>query len=281
MIQVERALFSNVITAVQRTANLPGGGVQGLPGGTIRGLDGVGSFGSDIQDAQKEYEKGRLRTALERVRQLESTFQGIAGRWESNVNNVLSSARTGSQQIPMQKLNEVKNAQAKMRQLARPASKALQDLVTALEIAVTNEGRDERTDDEETSSSEAAASEHQPTDDTATTDESTATEPRSLRSDEPEYPDSDLLGQFATNYTFSDRLTIKKDAQGKARVTPALEPNKFYFFQGVEPPRVLRVREVQRASILVFDAYYAQETSLDTKELKPLLQAGIWLLTSK
>ena len=156
MIKVERALFSNVISAVQRTANLPGGGVRGIPGGVvIKGLDGVASFGADIQEAQKEYEKGRIRTSLERVRQLDAQFQGISSRWESTANNVLSSARSGTDQIPMQKLNEVKNAQTKMAQLTRPAAKAFQDLVTALETAVANEGREQA--DEEAEADEQAA----------------------------------------------------------------------------------------------------------------------------
>ena len=83
MIQVDRALFSNVATSIQRTSNLPGGGVSGLPGGVvIRGLQGVGSFAADIQDAQKEFERGRARTSLERVRQLDSLFPKRSGAVE-------------------------------------------------------------------------------------------------------------------------------------------------------------------------------------------------------
>ncbi len=296
MIKVERALFSNVISAVQRTANLPGGGVRGIPGGVvIKGLDGVASFGADIQEAQKEYEKGRIRTSLERVRQLDAQFQGISSRWESTANNVLSSARSGTDQIPMQKLNEVKNAQTKMAQLTRPAAKAFQDLVTALETAVANEGREQA--DEEAEADEQAAkdaanekdsdarsaqtSEAKPSEDASDVSQPAKPTAAELPEDSPELPDSDLLGQFGTNYVFGEKLAIKKRADGKVRITPALEANKFYFFHGMEPPRVLRVREVQSKAIIVFDAYYAQEAAIDTKELKPLLRAGIWRLNAK
>ena len=211
MIQVDRALFSNVISAVQRTSNLPGGGVNGLPNGVvIRGLQGVGGFGSDIQDAQKEFEKGRIRTSLERVRQLDSQFQSIVGRWNSSVNSVLSSARTGAQQISIHKLNEVKSAQTKMQSLARPASKSLQDLVTALELAVANEGRTDTADDSD-SDAETDGNEEQdlaPEQHTDEKAESTSSEAivENEIVEQPDSPDVNLLGQFSINYRFGDKL---------------------------------------------------------------------------
>ena len=142
MISVEPALFSNIIITVQRTNSLAGGSVSGLPNGVvIEGLKGVSSFGSDIAEAQKEYELGRIRSALDRIRQIETQFNGIAGRWSAQVNQVVSSARQGRQQLSIQKLNEVKNAQTKMQQLVGPASKSFQDLVCAMEHAVSSEGR--------------------------------------------------------------------------------------------------------------------------------------------
>ena len=286
MIQVDRSLFSNVISSVQRTSNLPGGGVNGLPNGIIiRGLEGVSSFGSDIQDAQKEFEKGRVRSSLERVRQLDTLFQGIVGRWNSTVNTLLSSARTGTQQISIQKLNEVKQAQTKMQQLTRPASKALQDLVTALELALTNEGRKEivpSDDDEKESDSNKVTAVEQatPKDESISNDHA---EPTTKADDEEEeeHPDIDLLGRFSTNYRFANRLEIKKGSDGKSRIDPNFEANGFYFFHGMDPPRVIRIREIRRGSLLVFDTYYSQETNLELAELKPLLANGIWQLQPK
>ena len=291
MIQVDRALFSNVISAVQRTSNLPGGGVNGLPNGVvIRGLQGVGGFGSDIQDAQKEFEKGRIRTSLERVRQLDSQFQSIVGRWNSSVNSVLSSARAGAQQISIHKLNEVKSAQSKMQSLARPASKSLQDLVTALELAVANEGRTDTADESDAETDANANAQQDPHSEEAMTEIATTEQAASTSSkvnvenesvEQADGPDVNLLGQFSINYRFGDKLEKVKGKDGRTRILPSLESERFYFFQGMEPPRVLRIRDINRDSIVVFDARYAQESTIKSGELKALLSSGIWRLESK
>ena len=39
---------------------------------------------------------------------------------------------------------------------------------------------------------------------------------------------------------------------------------------------MVRVREIQPGKLLVFDTYAAQETIIDTKQLKQLLRDGIW-----
>ena len=256
----------------------PAGGVRGLPGGAVLGgLQGVGAFSSDIQDAQKEFEKGRVRSALERIRQIEGHFQGIAGRWNSMATTIVSGARTGSQQISIQKLNEVKSAQAKMNQLTRPASKSLQDLVTALEHALTNLGREDASD--EPVDSEDSAENAQQSDDSAETKKDNQ---RSLTDDESsDKPNEDLLGQFAMNYVFGDKLKLAKRSDGKVRIVPALEENKFFFFAGTEPPRVFRIREVARNSIIVFDPRIATESMMDQNELKSMLRSGIWKLEPK
>ena len=286
MIQVDRALFSNVISAVQRTSNLPGGGVNGLPNGVvIRGLQGVGGFGSDIQDAQKEFEKGRIRTSLERVRQLDSQFQSIVGRWNSSVNTVLSSARTGAQQISIHKLNEVKSAQTKMQSLARPASKSLQDLVTALELAVANEGRTDTADDPDSDSDTDGKEEQDPQSEENLGEQAESTSGEVIDGKETveqaDGPDVNLLGQFSINYRFGERLEKVKGKDGRSRILPKLESDRFYFFQGMEPPRVLRIRDINRDSIVVFDSLYAQESAIKSGELKALLSSGIWRLESK
>lgn len=286
MIQVDRSLYSNVIAAVQRTANMPGGGVSGLPNGaTIRGLDGVSSFGSDIQDAQKEFEKGRVQSSLERVRQIESLFQGIVGRWNGSISTILSSARTGRQQLSIQKLNEVKSAQTKMQQLTRPAGKAFQDLINALELAVTNEGyKDvsaEAADTEATEPESATDVSGVSGDDEAACVTDAIPEPTSQPEEMDDAPDSDLLGSFATNYNFGEKLNLKRTADQKVRIEPRFEENGFYYFEGMEPPRVLRVREIRKSSILVFDPLASQEAVIEGGELKGLLIKGVWQLEAK
>src|SRR6056297_2648987 len=141
MLRVDPSLFSNVVTAVQRTGHLPGGAVRGLPGGvSVEGLRGVDSFASEIADAKKEFELGRVHSSLQRVRQLEMQFGSIVGRWNATVSTVVASARQGKQGLSLQKLQEVKNAQAKMRSLTSPATKTFRDLVTALEHYVAAGG---------------------------------------------------------------------------------------------------------------------------------------------
>ena len=227
MISVEPALFSNIIINVQRTSSLAGGSVSGLPNGiVIEGLKGVSSFGSDIAEAQKEYELGRIRSALDRIRQIETQFNGIAGRWTAQVNQVVSSARQGRQQLSIQKLNEVKNAQTKMQQLAGPASKSFQDLVCALEHAISSEGRDASEDANESAPPETettADSDNSPESTTASestgelasnsTENAQRTDNAGNRentgSQETE-PDANLLGSYMTNYRFGTKLSSRR-----------------------------------------------------------------------
>ncbi|MCP4945671.1 MAG: hypothetical protein GY924_27300 [Planctomycetaceae bacterium] len=292
MISVEPALFSNIIITVQRTNSLSGGSVSGLPNGVvIEGLKGVSSFGSDISEAQKEYELGRIRSALDRIRQIETQFNGIAGRWTAQVNQVVSSARQGRQQLSIQKLNEVKNAQTKMQQLVGPASKSFQDLVCALEHAVSSEGRE--------STEESAESTSTVTDATTTTNSTPALEPSdsdqdssieskaegvqdARRTDEVvPAPDADLLGSYMSNYRFGEMLVVKKGADKVSRLVPRLEKNKFYFACGFEPPRVFRVRDIQRGKVILYDTILGEDVLLDSSELKIQIRRGIWSLRPK
>lgn len=292
MITVEPALFSNIIITVQRTSSLTGGSVSGLPNGiVIEGMKGTSSFGSDIAEAQKEYELGRIRSALDRVRQIETQFNGIAGRWNAQVGQVISSARQGRQQLSIQKLNEVKNAQTKMQQLAGPASKSFQDLVSALEHAVSMEGRDS----EATSSdlgidqvNPARGQSRNPVKGIAQQDESevTADQPAHQRTTkinapQEETPDLNLLGSYMTHYRFGEKLTIQKGPDNVARVVPRLEKGRFYFANGFDPPRVFRVRELQQGSVLLYDPMQGGEVLLESSELKVQLQHGIWSLAPK
>ncbi len=292
MISVEPALFSNIIITVQRTNSLAGGAVSGLPNGVvIEGLKGVSSFGSDISEAQKEYELGRIRSALDRIRQIETQFNGIAGRWTAQVNQVVSSARQGRQQLSIQKLNEVKNAQTKMQQLAGPASKSFQDLVCALEHAVSSEGRESTKDSAESTSTV--------TETTKTTKSNTALAPSENAQDssvesQPEAvpdarrteevfptPDADLLGTYMSNYRFGEKLVVKKGADKVSRLVPRLEKNKFYFACGFEPPRVFRVRDIQHGKVILYDTIAGEDVMLESSDLKLQIRLGIWSLRSK
>ena len=134
---VDTSLFSNVVIAAQRTSRLPGGAVRGLPGGlVIDGIQGATSFAGDIAEAQKEFERGRVHTALDRVRQVETQFNGLSGRWSSTIQNAVSTARQGRQSMPLQKLNEIKAAQSKMQPLIGTAVKAFRDLTSSLETEI-------------------------------------------------------------------------------------------------------------------------------------------------
>lgn len=295
MISVEPALFSNIIITVQRTNSLAGGSVSGLPNGiVIEGLKGVSSFGSDIAEAQKEFELGRIRSALDRIRQIETQFNGIAGRWTAQVNQVVSSARQGRQQLPIQKLNEVKNAQTKMQQLVGPASKSFQDLVCALEHAVSSEGRESTDEASETDRLDSAAPNTENLPSSKTHDNPAAPEScgdASMNSEatathgpppaEAPEPDANLLGSYMTNYRFGAKLVVKKGADKVSRLVPRLEKNRFYFACGFEPPRVFRVRELQRGAVILYDTMLGKEVLLDSSELKVQIRLGIWSLSPK
>ena len=269
MLHVDPAHFANVINAVQRTGSLTGGAVRGLPGGAVvEGLKGINSFGSDINDAKKEFELGRVRTALERIKQIESQFNGIAGRWNGTVGSLISSARQGRQQLSLQKLNELKNAQTKMQQLTGPASKAFQDLVAALEHAVSIDGR-------ETKGDATLADVGEPTN---TDDQDTPAVGSVLDANKETTPDPDLLGRFATDYRYGPKLQLKLNSDEKAKVVPSLEKNKLYFFAGLDPPRVVRLRKLDSKAVLVFDTLHSRDSLIDSRELVELIKKGIWAL---
>ncbi len=292
MISVEPALFSNIIITVQRTNSLSGGSVSGLPNGVvIEGLKGVSSFGSDISEAQKEFELGRIRSALDRIRQIETQFNGIAGRWTAQVNQIVSSARQGRQQLSIQKLNEVKNAQTKMQQLVGPASKSFQDLVCALEHAVSSEGRESTEDaaepastltDATTSTTTTPAFEPSDSNQDASTESKAAGVQDARHTEElVPTPDADLLGSYMSNYRFGEKLVVKKGADKVSRLVPRLEKNKFYFACGFEPPRVFRVRDIQRGKVILYDTILGEDVLLDSSDLKIQIRLGIWSLRPK
>lgn len=285
MISVEPALFSNIIITVQRTNSLAGGSVSGLPNGVvIEGLKGVSSFGSDIAEAQKEYELGRIRSALDRIRQIETQFNGIAGRWSAQVNQVVSSARQGRQQLSIQKLNEVKNAQTKMQQLVGPASKSFQDLVCAMEHAVSSEGRvnTDETSSDATDTNPKVKDEPNPEPPDASPNKPPQSEAVETRTKETDpLPDANLLGSYMANYRYGEKLIVKRGSDNVSRLVPRLEKNKFYFACGFEPPRVFRVRELQRGKVILYDTMLGEDVLLDSSELKNQIRLGIWSLSPR
>ncbi|QEG02872.1 hypothetical protein Mal15_69930 [Stieleria maiorica] len=249
MVQIEPAHFSNVIGAVQRTASLTGGAVRGLPGGVvIGGLPGVASFASSISDAQKEFQLGRVHSALERVRQLETSFNGITGRWNSNAMSVISSAKQGRQAVPLAKLNEVKNAQTRMQQLIRPAEKAFRDLVTALEHEVAMEGRREE-DADDVSGGDA--------------------------------PEIELPGDVAEIYCGGARIELQQGDDGKTRLVPALKKQSRYFIAGLDPPRAVRLKSLDKKAIVAIDVRRGEELVIPAPELAKLIRIGVWTLLPK
>ncbi|KAA5539167.1 hypothetical protein FYK55_24925 [Roseiconus nitratireducens] len=251
MIQLETAHFSNLIGAVQRTASLTGGAVRGLPNDVVvDGLPGVQSFPSSIADAQKEFELGRPGAALERIRQLETSFSSIVSRWNSTVSSIISGAKQGRQAVPAAKLNEVRNAQTRMQTLVGPATKAFRDLLTALEHEITMEGR-RRLDAGEESSPETAA---------------TASD----------HAVPDLPEPFSDNYQVGPQLRLQRGEDKKIRVTPPFQPGSFYLLIGVDGDRVVRIEKLQKASLAVYDFALGDHTVIDEKPLIEQLKRGIW-----
>ncbi|MCC9603424.1 hypothetical protein LOC67_22985 [Stieleria sp. JC731] len=247
MIQLEAAHFSNLIAAVQRTGSLPGGAVRGLPNEVvIDGLPGVGSYPSSVAEAQKEFELGRSRTALERVRQLETSFSTTVGQWNGTVNMVISGAKQGRQAVPAAKLNEVRNAQTRMQGLINPAIKAFRDLVTALEFEITLEGH-QQNDGE------------RPVIDSA--------------SDIPKLP-----GTFAKGYRIEAKLDLHRGSDNKVRVDPQFQPGRFYLLAGDDESRVIRVDELSSNSISVYDFTLEDLATIQGKPLLEQIKRGVWLL---
>jgi hypothetical protein len=270
MIQVDQSHFSNVIGAVQRTASLTGGSVRGLPNGAvIDGLSGVSSFGSAVAEAQKEFQLGRTHASLDRIRQLESQFNGIVGRWESNVRSLIGAAKQGRQQLPLQKLNEVKNAQARMQQLTGPASKAFRDLVSALEHAVAMEGLAAADAREGTADAQPLTSQE--------LDSKLVPVPADSAADQA--PTSEqALASLPGQYRYGERLQVQRGPDNKPRIVPKLEKDKLYFVAGWNPPRVVRVTQLQPKAVLVYDTVRLREAMIEARELAALIRQGVWTL---
>lgn len=257
MIQLEAAHFSNLTGAVQRTASLTGGAVRGLPNEVvIDGLPGVQSFASSIADAQKEFQMGRARTALERIRQLETQFSAIVSRWNSTAQQIVSGAKQGRQAVSQAKLNEVRNAQTRMQSLVGPATKAFRDLLTALEYEITMEGRRPVGNGDDPSQDSSHES-----------DGSDSLGP-------PKLPEP-----FSANYEIGSKLNLEKTADHKTRVVPPFQTQSFYLLGGDEQGRVIRVDELNKASLVVYDFTLADNTVIEGKALIEQLRRGIWAIS--
>lgn len=267
MKRTEVSHFSHVLGAVQRTGRLPGGSVRGLPNGrSVDGLHGFHSFALEISEAQREWQLGRARSAHERIKQLEFQFNGIAGRWDSSVSSLISDIRQGKQLKNLEKLKELKAAQIKMQQLISNARKAFQDLVTALDhdaIAKVRESGGGQPETRFVASQDPSVS---PAD----------SRPTEVSRDLT--PDAKELGSFAANYRCGAKLQLASNEHEGFRIVPELEAGKFYYLAGLKPPRVIRIRELRREVILVFDTIQLHEATLTTNELADFVRKGIWVL---
>ncbi|MEM6688519.1 MAG: hypothetical protein AAF664_03770 [Planctomycetota bacterium] len=290
MLTLEATHFSNVGLAVSRSGTLPGGSLRGLPGGiVIDGLPGVGGFSGDLNDALNEYRCGRIQTALQRVRQLESQFGGIASRWEANVGGLLGGARQGNQQLSLQKINELRSAQTKMRMLTGPAIKSFRDLVTALEHEVSrvSDGAQPSNGDQDVQSKDLDPANGAKTELSAeelkndhTSPGNRGVKPVKPRTQTPlqETPPLEEIGHFASNYRFGRKLGVKRNESGKSYVSPAFQEGGFYFLETAEPSRVIRVRELIASGLVIRDNHLQADRLIDKSELKTLLNGGIWEL---
>ena len=298
VLQVDPSLFTNAAGAIMRSSSLTGGAIGGLPGGvTVAGLQGVSSMGSDIAEAQKEFELGRPHTALQRARQIDSMYSAVAGRWTATVAGLVGASRRGDRGMSAQKMNELKSAQVKMQQLIGPAQKAMRDLITALEHHITNaETTDAETTDAETSKNKDGDDDKSgddvatpsPTPNPSASSAANDDSPSGVKDDSPSgeaatsddqgLPDADLLGNFAANYRFGERLTIRKSPRGKLTVTPSIDPDRFYFLAGGDPPRVVRIRERSRSSVVAYDTHRGRDVTMNSDELKRHIKSGLWQL---
>lgn len=241
MIQLEPALFSNLGGSIQRTSSLAGGEVRGLPGGVVvGGLQGVGSFSSAIADAQKEARLGRLTTALERIRQLETSYSGIAGRWNSTVMTAISSARTGRDALPLAKLNELKSAQMKMQQMTGPVERAFRDLITALEHAISQEGRK---DDQEEKRSEV-----------------------------------ELPPEFSQRFQIGERIQLQPAEESRVRIVPKFRRATHYAIASDGAAKVARLDKIKDGFLEFHDLSQSTPFKVQLSDLADLIEKGIWEL---
>ncbi|MEM6688626.1 MAG: hypothetical protein AAF664_04310 [Planctomycetota bacterium] len=145
MSQTNHGHFSNALAAVQRTERLPGGDVRGLPNGrVIGGLNGLQSFVNEFSEAEKEFQQGRVHSALDRVKQIEARFHASADHWNAIVGTLLNDIRQGKQLKNLEKLNHLKSAQVNMQRLISTARKSLQDLSTMLNQDAVNAAREDK-----------------------------------------------------------------------------------------------------------------------------------------
>jgi len=127
------AQFSQVVAAVQRTERLPGGEIRGLPHGrAIGGLTGLQQFPVELAEAEREWRQGRFRTAMDRVKQLETRFNAIAAQWNAGTSSLITSIRQGRELKNLEKLKHLKAAEINMQRLIAPAQKGLRDLAASI-----------------------------------------------------------------------------------------------------------------------------------------------------
>lgn len=140
--------FSQVLAAVQRTERLPGGEIRGLPNGrVIGGLSGLHLFAVELAEAERDCRQGRFRSAMDRVRQLETRFHAMAAQWNSVTGSLITSSRQGKELKNLEKLKDLKAAEINMQRLITPAQKGLRDLAASISQDFLLSVRESSTDD--------------------------------------------------------------------------------------------------------------------------------------
>jgi hypothetical protein len=162
-----------------------------------------------------------------------------------------------------------------MLQLVGTARKTFQDLVTALGHSALAKARESDDRHHELSTRDASAkpvAEQDP--------KETPAQPRSAELKVDQAPDENALGSFLANYQFGPKLHVEGDVESGMSIVPDLEKDKFYFIAGVDPPRVVRIRELNQEDILVFDTLGSHEALIAKEELTDLIEKGVWVLVS-
>ncbi|SMP63474.1 hypothetical protein SAMN06265222_10885 [Neorhodopirellula lusitana] len=255
MVRVDAILFSNVTTAIQRTGNLTGGAIRGLPNGmVVGGLDGLQSLGAEMAEVQKDVRKGQIGSALSRVRQMEMQFNGAKGRWNGMVGSMITGARSGRQNLSMQKLNELKNAQGKMTQLTGPVNKTFRDLIYALDHAQATGGPDENAGQDENTGQDEKAGQDENTAEANSPEDSAeiATEPK--RASEVTAAESTApvsTERIPAGFERGVQLKIVRDGDQRNHIEPKLVAGQTYLIEQADSSRVVRITEIRQKSIWI------------------------------
>lgn len=253
-LEIDMALFLNVITSVQRTANLRGGEIQGLPNAqVIRGLSGVGSIPSAINEAKVSAEQNDFKKALDTVRLQSNAFESIVSRWVADVSRIASQGRMpGRNQMSMQKIQEVTSARTNMQQATSPASRAFQNLIQALEQAYTIQSREKKL----------------------------VLTPEQIKEHLSQHGNAILEEIVREHFDMGDKLSVTVDGLS-VKIRPRLEKGAYYYFPKKRLIAVYIGPSDQKNPHFV-DLSNDQVLDITTSQLVDTIQrGGLWPLTLK